>query len=79
MEANVVGFPLGWKDMLRDSRGDGINLYGILTEFSCIRIFWFTVVNVHISASAIHFRNMRQRMLNHFAIAVKIRASVHHL
>jgi len=30
-EANVAGFPWGWKQMSRDSRGDGTKLYGIPT------------------------------------------------
>jgi len=32
MEANVAGFPRGWKDMLWDFGGDGKYLYGISTE-----------------------------------------------
>jgi len=29
MEASVAGFPWGWTQMLRDSRGDGKIFYGI--------------------------------------------------
>ena len=32
METDVAGFPWGWKQMSRDSRGDGTNLCGIPAE-----------------------------------------------
>jgi len=32
MEANVAGFPRGWKDMLQDSHSNGKSLCGIPTE-----------------------------------------------
>ena len=41
--------------------------------------FFATVINVQMRASAIHFHNMRQRVHNHFTIAIKIRAPMHHL
>ena len=36
MEANVAGFPRGWKDMSRDSREDGKTCTRFLWKCSCI-------------------------------------------
>ena len=86
----ICGNPAGWKLMLWGScrggkicRGTPTGMEkasaGFLQKCSCIWIFMCTAINVQISASAIHFYNMRQRMHNHFTIAIKIRAPMHHL
>jgi len=36
VEASIAGFPLGWKQMLRDSRGDEKYFTGFLRE--CIAV-----------------------------------------
>ena len=39
MEANVAGFPRGWKDMSRDSRGDGKK--PVRDSRGCVAVFEF--------------------------------------
>ena len=64
MKANVAGFTREWKDMSRDSRGNGKSL----RNCNCIGLFWCTAINLQISASAIHFHNTRQRVNYQFTI-----------